>query len=83
MELVQVRIKGMVVTAQYGSLSSGDVLRTTPAFAKHLVEDCAAAEYINPVVEDKPLEKKEPEPAVEKEPEPAVEDKPHRSNKGK
>lgn len=48
-ELVQVRIKGTVVTHRYGTLSSGDVLRTDAAFAKHLVEDCSAAEYLSKV----------------------------------
>jgi hypothetical protein len=46
-ELVQVRIKGTVVTQRYGTLSSGDILRTEVEFAKHLVNDCAAAEYLN------------------------------------
>lgn len=45
--LVQVRIKGTVVTQRYGTLSSGDILRTDAEFAKHLVDDCAAAEYLN------------------------------------
>ena len=48
MELVQVRIKGLVVTSRYGALSSGDLLRTDAAFARHLVEDCGAAEYVKP-----------------------------------
>ena len=46
MDQVQVKIRGMVMTHRYGTLSAGDVLRTDAAFAKHLVEDCAAAEYI-------------------------------------
>lgn len=45
---VQVRIKGMVITAAYGTLSDGTILRTGAAFAKHLVEDCNAAEYVVP-----------------------------------
>lgn len=44
-ELVQVKIKGIVATVKYGTLESGDILRTDAAFAKHLVEDCGAAEY--------------------------------------
>lgn len=44
-ELVTVKIKGIVSTVRYGTLESGDVLRTDAAFAKHLVEDCGAAEY--------------------------------------
>lgn len=50
MDLVQVKIKGTVITNRYGTLTSGDVLRTDAAFAKHLVEECGAAEYINKVV---------------------------------
>lgn len=46
MELVQVKIKGTVITAQYGSLSDGDLLRCSPEFAKHLVDDCNAADHI-------------------------------------
>lgn len=47
MDLVRVKIKGIVVTPQYGTLSPGDELRTDPAFARHLVEDCNAAEYLD------------------------------------
>lgn len=43
---IQVEITGMVITNRYGALSSGTVLRTDAAFAKHLVEDCGAAKYI-------------------------------------
>jgi len=43
--LVEVLIHGTVVTPQYGALSSGDVLRTTSDFAKHLVEVCKVAKY--------------------------------------
>lgn len=55
-ELVQVRIKGTVVTQRYGTLSSGDVLRTDAEFAKHLVEDCSAAEYLDKVSAPKAVE---------------------------
>ncbi len=47
MDLVRVKIKGIVVTPQYGTLSPGDELRTDPTFARHLVEDCNAAEYLD------------------------------------
>ncbi|WP_041742289.1 hypothetical protein [Collimonas fungivorans] len=46
MDLVQLKIIGLVITHRYGTLSSGDILRTDAAYAKHLVEDCGAAEYI-------------------------------------
>ena len=45
MNLVEIRITATVVTARYGTLSHGDTLRTDTAFARHLVEDCAAAKY--------------------------------------
>lgn len=41
----EVEITTTVVTAEYGTLTSGAVLRTGAAYAKHLVEDCAAARY--------------------------------------
>jgi len=50
MEIVEVKIKGIVMTAKYGTLSNGDILRTDPAFARHLVEDCQAAEYTGAAV---------------------------------
>ncbi len=46
-ELVRVKIKGMVITAQYGTLTSGQILRTSREFAQHLVEQCNAAEYMD------------------------------------
>ena len=48
-ELVRVKIKGTVITAQYGTLTSGQILRTNAEFAKHLVEQCNAAEYMDVV----------------------------------
>ena len=53
--MVKVKIKATVITAQYGTLSSGDILTTNEAFAKHLVEECAAAEYLTAVKDEKPL----------------------------
>lgn len=43
--LIEVEILTQTITAQYGVLSQGDILRTTPEFAKHLVEDASAAKY--------------------------------------
>lgn len=51
--MVKVKIKATVITAQYGTLSSGDILTTSEAFAKHLVDDCAAAEYLTAVNDEK------------------------------
>lgn len=50
MELVEVEILGSVVTQQYGTLKTGDILRTDAAFAKHLVEDAFAAKYVTKAV---------------------------------
>lgn len=43
--MVEVEILGCVMTTQYGTLSTGDILRTDAAFAAHLVNDCNAAKY--------------------------------------
>lgn len=45
MELIEVEITSQAITAKYGTLMAGDILRTDAAFAKHLVEDCSAAKY--------------------------------------
>lgn len=45
MELVTVKIRGTVITARYGTLTAGDLLRTDADYARHLVEDCNAATY--------------------------------------
>lgn len=47
--MVEVEILGCVMTAQYGTLSTGDILRTSEEFAAHLVNDCAAAKYVQAV----------------------------------
>lgn len=51
MELIQIKIKGTVVTQRYGTLTSGDILRTDTEFARHLVTECGAAEYLNSTTE--------------------------------
>lgn len=48
MQLVQVKIKAMVITSRYGTLQDGDILRTDAAFAQHLVDECGAGEVIGP-----------------------------------
>lgn len=62
MELIEVEITSQAITAQYGTLMAGDVLRTDAAFAKHLVDDCGAAKYRTapeqPAAEGVPLAKK-------------------------
>ncbi len=56
---VAVKIRGIVATQQYGELGDGDVLYTDAAFARHLVEDCAAAEYVMTAqVDQKPVRAK-------------------------
>lgn len=50
--MTAVKITSMVVTAQYGTLSPGDILRTNKDFAAHLVNDCAAAKYIDAPAEE-------------------------------
>lgn len=62
MELV--KIKGTVITNQYGTLSDGDLLRCSPEFAKHLVNDCNAAEYVK--AKEVEPEQHKPKPPVKK-----------------
>jgi len=52
MEQVQIRITSTVVTAPYGTLMPGTILRTSPAYAKHLVEEAFAAKYMAEPAED-------------------------------
>lgn len=58
--MVEVEILGCVVTAQYGTLKAGDILRTSEEFGAHLVNDCNAAKYTQakPVPETAPVEPK-------------------------
>lgn len=48
MELVEVEIVAQVITARYGTLSTGDILKTDQAFADHLVNDCKGAKWPDP-----------------------------------
>lgn len=51
------------MTSQYGTLSTGDILRTSKEFAAHLVDDCAAAKYVQakePAEPVAPVEADEP-----------------------
>lgn len=48
----KVKIRGLVITNQYGTLKDGDILNASDEFAKHLVEDCNCADY---VIEKEPL----------------------------
>ena len=43
---VKVEILIQTITAQYGALEAGDILRTGAAFAAHLVDDCRCARYM-------------------------------------
>lgn len=47
MELVRVKITATVITQRYGTLGPGDMLNTDLAFAKHLVDDCRAAKFVD------------------------------------
>lgn len=46
MKIVEVEILVQTITAQYGVLSAGDILRTSPEYAHHLVKDAFAAKYV-------------------------------------
>jgi hypothetical protein len=64
MQLVEVEILTMAITAQYGILLPGAILRTSPEFAKHLVEDASAAKYVKALDKaEKTIEKADEKPA--------------------
>lgn len=44
--MVEIEITGTVITAQFGALKTGDILRCDKAFADHMVNDARAAKYI-------------------------------------
>lgn len=54
-----IKIIRTTMTATHGTLESGSILKNIDdAYADHLVKDCQAAEYIQPVEkQDKPLKK--------------------------
>ena len=52
MQLVEVKITSTVVTAPYGTLMPGTILRTSQSYAKHLVEEASAAKYLESLPED-------------------------------
>jgi hypothetical protein len=56
--LVEIKILGTAITAQYGTLATGDILRCDQAFANHLVNDCKVAEFIKVDAPEK-IEKKD------------------------
>lgn len=74
MELVEVEITGQAITARYGTLSTGDILKTDQAYAEHLINDChvakwreskAAAPEVDDQLENEPIKPVEPaEPVV-------------------
>ena len=68
MEQVQIRITSTVITAPYGTLMPGTILRTSPAYAKHLVEEACAAKYLtNAEPVSLKQEESAPEPVAEQE----------------
>ena len=57
-QMVEVEItSSSVVTAQYGTLKVGDIVRTSQEFAAHLVNDCNAAKFREAPPSDEPAEK--------------------------
>lgn len=71
MKQVKVKIRGIVATQRYGTLETGDILTTDEAFAKHLVEECGAGEYVAEnatVAAEKPAKPKSKKKAAAKAP---------------
>lgn len=55
----QVRFTRLVISPTYGNCDAGDVIRCSDAFARHVVDDLKAAEYVQARLTTKP--KAEPE----------------------
>lgn len=53
--MVVVRFKRTVFSARYGSCGPGDLLRCDEAFARHVVSDLTAAEYVEPAASVPPV----------------------------
>ncbi len=67
MNTVDVKMRGMVHTTRYGTLNTGDILRTDADFAKHLVEDCGAAEYVDAQPQGEKMPAAEPKTRTKRE----------------
>ena len=52
MEIVKIRITSTVVTAPYGTIMPGTILRTDAEYARFLVESCQAGEYVKTPAND-------------------------------
>lgn len=46
METVKVKITAPVTSDRYGEMTPGGIVATDPAYARHLVVDLGAAEYV-------------------------------------
>lgn len=62
MNIVELRITRTIGTSRYGGLSDGDILRTDPAYARHLVEELRVAQYRETIAApaDKPRRPRKP-----------------------
>lgn len=56
--MVRIKIRTTCITAQFGALSTGDILTCSEEFARHLVEDCKAADYITEPTPEPPAPKR-------------------------
>lgn len=65
MESVKVKIKGSVISARFGVLQSGAIVQTDREYARHLVVDCGAGEYLDAKPEKDATETKPEAQALE------------------
>ena len=61
-DMVKVKIIGQAVT-QYGTHRTGDILNVSAEFARHLVEEAQAAEYVTAPAKEKAEPEPEPKPS--------------------
>lgn len=60
MQQVEVKFTASGCSAVTGNFAPGDLLRTSPEMARHLVKDARCAEYTQAGADDKPVVKAKP-----------------------
>lgn len=64
MDQVEIEITSLAITARYGALAEGSIVRTDAAFAHHLVKEAFCAKYTNAADADVVIEVQSAAPAA-------------------
>jgi len=52
--MARIKIRTTCITRQFGPLSTGDVIVCSDEFARHMIDDCKAADAIPDLLEEMP-----------------------------